>query len=298
MAITLNEPYIQPLPESWYQPYVSSISILRLDVLHPVISGNKWYKLKYNVQQAQQHGYDTILTFGGGYSNHLVATAAAAYEARLRSIGFVRGVYDVPTPTLQACEEYGMQLIPISQEEYKLKTDVAWLQELQHKYPNALIVPEGGANEWGRAGAATIAEYISDTYTHICTSVGTGTTFIGLRNTLPADAEVWGYVPMKGGIYLKDELQQYLNAEKNTNWQLFDDWHFGGFGKVSNELIAFMNAFYQATHIPLDMVYTGKMLYGIQQQLRQGAFPRAANILCVHTGGLQGNASVKDKLAY
>lgn len=295
MAITLNEPYIQPLPESWYQPYVSSVSMLRLDVLHPVMSGNKWYKLKYSVQQAQQNGYDTILTFGGGYSNHLVATAAAAHEAGLKSIGFVRGVYDNLTSTLQTCKEYGMQLIPISHEEYKLKTDEAWLQHVRYKYPNAFIVPEGGANEWGRTGAATIAEYINDAYTHICTSIGTGTTFIGLRNALPSDVQIWGYAPMKGGVYLKDEIAQYFN---NDNWQLFDNWHFGGFGKVNDELLSFMNEFYKTADIPLDVVYTGKMMYGIRQQMQQGIFPQAANILCIHTGGLQGNTSVKDRLQY
>jgi 1-aminocyclopropane-1-carboxylate deaminase len=295
MAITLEEPYIQPIPGSWYQPYVSGISMLRLDVLHPVISGNKWYKLKYNVQQAQKNGYDTILTFGGGYSNHLVATAAAAHMAGLKSVGFVRGVYVVPTPTLQTCAEYGMQLIPILQEEYKLKSDAAWLQELQHKYPKAHIVPEGGANEWGRAGVAEIADYIDHTYSHVCVSAGTGTTYTGLRNALPAAIQVYGYVPMKGGTYLEDEVQQHLLT---ANCQLFADWHFGGFGKVSDELIAFMNAFYKTTAIALDIVYTGKMMYGIQQQLRQGVFPQDANILCIHTGGLQGNASVKDRLQY
>lgn len=296
MAITLNEPYIQNLHAAWYQSYVQQIDILRLDVLHPVVSGNKWYKLKRNIIFAKEHSFKSILTFDGGYSNHLVATAAAAQYHGLRAIGIVRGQYSQVTPTLQVCQQYGMQLAFVPQHEYKLKTDEVWLNELLKKYENPFLIPEGGANEQGREGAAEIARYIHRDYTHVCLSAGTGTTFIGLRNALPEEQYMIGYVPMRGGTYLKSEIAPFVSGK--NNWQLFDDFHFGGFGKYTDELINFMNKFYEQHHIPLDVVYTAKMMYGIEHQLARGIFPASAKILCVHTGGLQGNASVSHRLVY
>lgn len=293
---TIPDPRIQVLQPDWYFPYVQEVAMLRLDEVHPVVSGNKWYKLKHNISHAIQHGYKTILTFGGGYSNHLVATAAAAKESGLKSIGVVRGVYDHVTPTLIACEEYGMQLEFVSQDEYDRKDDEVWLKQLSDKYGNVFIIPEGGANEWGREGAAVIASFIPAGYTHVCISVGTGTTLEGIRSVLPEQTEVFGYVPMKGGSYLTDEISKHVPT--NNNWLLFDEWHFGGFGKRSDGLLAFMNEFYTTNHIPLDMVYTAKMMYGVQSQMKAGVFPPDARILCIHTGGLQGNATIADRLIY
>jgi len=273
-----------------------SVDILRLDLLHPIISGNKWYKLKYNILYAQQHAYKSILTFGGGFSNHLVAAAAAAKAYGLRSIGMVRGVYPHLTPTLQSCIDLGMQLIFISKEEYNRRTDATYIAQLSAAYQNPFIIPEGGANEYGRLGIADIAKMISSVYTHICVSVGSGTTLAGLRNALPAAQNILGFVPMKNGSYLETEIAGHLSPEKNTNWKLYDNWHFGGFGKYNEELIGFMNSFYEQNHIPLDMVYTGKMMYGLQELLRSGHSPETAAILCIHTGGLQGNASIKGSL--
>jgi 1-aminocyclopropane-1-carboxylate deaminase len=297
-TILKQEPYIQPLNENWYKPYVAGVSMLRLDVLHPIISGNKWYKLKHNIQYAQEHGYKSILTFGGAYSNHLIATAAAANISGMNSIGMVRGNYaeHAMTTTLQACVDDGMQLVFASREEYARKNDGDWLEELGSKYPGAFIVPEGGANGQGRAGAEEIAHYIPKQFTHVCVSVGTGTTFAGLRNAVHAEQMVYGYVPMKGGRYMAEEMQPYLI--KNKSWKIFDEWHFGGFGKWNNDLVASMNEFYNINNIPLDIVYTSKMMYGLQQQLKQGVFPADAHILCVHTGGLQGNTSVQHLLQY
>jgi 1-aminocyclopropane-1-carboxylate deaminase len=298
MAIILNEPYIQSLDASWYSPYAQQIDMLRLDVLHPVVSGNKWYKLKRNIQFAIEQGYKSILTFGGGYSNHLIAAAATAHHYGLESIGIVRGQYDILTPTLEECKDYNMHLEFVPHDEYKRKTDEEWLNEVLEKYGHPFLIPEGGANQQGREGTEEIAQYISEDYTHVCLSAGTGTTFIGLRNALDPTQKMLGYVPMKGGNYLQSEIIPFLKESHNTNWQLFDDYHFGGFGKQNDELIAFMNSFYQTNQIPLDIVYTGKMMHGIQQQLQQNIFPADAKILCIHTGGLQGNASIKSKLVY
>lgn len=298
MDITLNEPHIQLLNEDWYKPYVQKLSMLRLDVLHPVVSGNKWYKLKYNIEYALNNSYTTILTFGGAHSNHLVATAAAAKAYGLKSIGIVRGNYTELTPTLQDCISHEMELHFISREEYNKKTDPTWLESLMHQYNEAFIIPEGGANEQGRKGGEDIVSYIPKDVTHVCVSVGTGTTFAGIRNGLPVNKELYGYAPMKGGVYLKDEIAQWLKQEQNANWQLFDDWHFGGFGKWNTELVNFMKEFYTLNQIQLDIIYTSKMMFGINEQLQLGFFPVDAHILCIHTGGLQGNSSIAHLLQY
>lgn len=301
MAIMPNDNCpIQPLDPLWFQPYVQQVAMLRLDMLHPVVSGNKWYKLKYNMAHALSLGCDAVLTFGGAWSNHLIATAAAARAAGLKSIAIIRGLHgqDDITPTLASCHEYGMELVFVSKEEYKLKDDPQYLNTLSATYPSAFIIPEGGANEWGRAGAGSISHQVPTYYTHICLSVGSGTTLAGLRNALAASVTVYGYVPMKRGIYMREEIEPTLHPAQNINWQLFDDWHFGGFGKRNEELISFMNSFYDMHRIPLDIIYTGKMMYGIKQQLAAGFFPADARMLCIHTGGLQGNVSVKDKLLF
>lgn len=299
MDTILNQkPYIQPLSPDWYSPHVQNVSMLRLDEVHPVVSGNKWYKLKENIKYAQSNGLDTILTFGGPYSNHLIATAYACKQAGLKSIGIVRGAWvkDNLTPTLQDCTATGMELQFVSKEIYAQKEEDNYLCSLKEDYPNAHIVPEGGANKLGVEGIAALSDYILPEYSHICVSVGTGTTMAGLLSVLSSSAKCYGYAPMKGGAYIADDIIQL--SESSIEFNIFDEWHFGGFGKSNDELLQFMNIFYDINDIPLDIVYTSKMMYGIQEQIQQGYFPGSANILCIHTGGLQGNVSVAKKLKY
>jgi len=289
---------IQPLDIDWYQGKVAGLDMLRLDLVHPVISGNKWYKLRLNMKHAMESGYKTIVTFGGGYSNHLIATAGTAKKFGIRAVGIVRGKYDVPTPTLEACKEEGMELIFVSQEDYNNKGEPEWTKDLVAHFDETFFIPEGGANEWGRAGAGLIDRFINNSYTHIVLSVGSGTTLTGLRNKLDIKQQMLGFVPMKRGTYVASHISDHLLAEKNRNWELFDEWHFGGFGKWNKELLMFMNAFYTINNIPLDMVYTGKMMYGMQQMLIADYFAKDDKILCIHSGGLQGNVSVKSELIY
>ncbi len=287
---------IQPLNAAWYGGKVASLDLLRLDLLHPVISGNKWYKLKLNILYAQEHGFDTILTFGGGFSNHLVATSYAAKMAGLKSIGIVRGQYDTLTPTLADCHENGMELQFVTKQDYDRQGEPEWEKLLAREFDHTLIIPEGGDNEWGRKGAALICRYINQTYTHIAVSVGSGTTLTGVRRKAFPEQTVLGFAPMKGGAYLKKHISKHLNARANVNWDLFDTWHFGGFAKWNAELLGFMNDFYAANRIPLDVVYTGKMMYGIRAMIDDGYFKDNDKILCIHTGGLQGNVMVKELL--
>jgi 1-aminocyclopropane-1-carboxylate deaminase len=289
---------VQPLSRFWYGNKVAAMDMLRLDLLHPIVSGNKWYKLRLNVDAARDMGYKTILTFGGGYSNHLVATAYAARMFGLGAIAIVRGRYDVLTPTLQDCIAYGMQLIFVTQEDYKNKDQPDWLRTLVDHFDELFIVPEGGANERGRTGAGLISWYIDAGYTHIVTAVGSGTTLAGLRARLPVSQYMLGFAPMKQGQYLKDHINAHLPDDKKDAWSLFDKWHCGGFGKWNTALTAFMNEFYKANHIPLDIVYTGKMMLGMQELLDDNFFSVSDRILCIHSGGLQGNVSARSSLIY
>ncbi len=289
---------IQPLNKFWYLNKVASIDMLRLDLLHPVVSGNKWFKLRLNMNYALDNGFKTIVTFGGGYSNHLAATAYAAKKFNLASVGIVRGKYEVLTPTLEECQNQGMHLIFVTQEDYKNKEEPEWAKSLVAHFDEILIIPEGGANEKGRAGAGLISRFVHDSYSHIAVAVGTGTTLIGLRNKLKAHQNVMGFVPMKQGAYVGEHIAAHLQEDKNRNWELIDDWHFGGFGKWKPELITFMNEFYDVNNIPLDIVYTSKMMYGLNEMLKYNYFSTCDKILCIHSGGLQGNSSVKNELIY
>jgi len=292
---------VQPLHNEWYDGKVAAIDMLRLDLVHPVVSGNKWYKLRLNMKHAVESGFKNIVTFGGGYSNHLIATAFTAKMFGLRSVGIVRGKYPVLTPTLVACKEQGMELIFVSQEDYNNNPDSyrgEWAEKLVAHFDEIFIIPEGGANEWGRAGAGLIDRFVDHGYTQVAVSVGTGTTFIGLRNKIGLQQQLLGFVPMKQGTYLNGYIKEHIVAGADANWQLFDAWHFGGFGKWDNELIRFMNDFYRINHIPLDIVYTSKMMYGVRQMLDRYFFTKEDRVLCIHTGGLQGNTSVQSMLTF
>ncbi|MBW7912313.1 MAG: pyridoxal-phosphate dependent enzyme [Taibaiella sp.] len=292
-----QQPYIQEINADWYEGKVTEVSMLRLDAVHHQVSGNKWYKLKYNVEYCRSHGIGTILTFGGAYSNHLAATAAMANISGLKSIGVIKGTYAEKelTPTLRFCRDNGMELVFVTHEDYARKYDEDWLRYLSARFNYPMIIPEGGANEYGRKGAREIAELIPERFTHVAVSVGTGTTLTGIVDNVGGDVRVLGFAPMKGGKYLQNEISKYVPA---MNFTIYDDWHFGGFGKHTAELVVFMNQFYLENNIPLDMVYTAKMMYGLQTRILAGGYEKASKILCLHTGGLQGNVSIKDKLIY
>jgi 1-aminocyclopropane-1-carboxylate deaminase len=284
--------FVQELPLFANGASGVSVSMLRLDAIHPIISGNKWFKLKYNIKEALAHHLDGVLSFGGAYSNHLIATAAAAHAAGLNSVGIVRGVpanTDSLNDVLCQCKDYGMQLHFISRAQYALKNEPSFLSELQNQYPNHFFIPEGGANEAGRQGAAEIAQLIDKAFTHIVLSVGSGTTFIGLRNALPQHQHLLGFAPMKGGAYLKEEIKHYLNEPKCAHWALTDQFHFGGFGKSNNDLSFFMQEFEHQYGFSLDRVYTAKMMFGLRQLIAENKYPPDAKILGIHTGGLTGN---------
>lgn len=273
--------------------------ILRLDRIHPLVSGNKWFKLKENIEVAKARGAKALLSFGGAYSNHLLAMAAAAKAYDLLPIGIVRGFHgqELPSATLLECAALGMQLVYVSREEYQRKEDPAYLQQLQVQYLGVYIIPEGGNNEAGLSGAAAIARYIPQDADLVMAAIGTGTTFAGVRNGLDSRTGMLGFPVMKGGEYLQQEIAERLQTT-GTNWALATGYHFGGFARYNDELLAFMNDFYKKHHVPLDFVYTGKMLYGILDMIRRKEISGKKHVIAIHTGGLQGNRSIGHLLSY
>jgi len=193
------------------------------------------------------------------------------------------------TPTLRDCLNYGMQLHGLSREEYARKTNADFFAELSTQFNHPFIIPEGGANEAGRKGSALIAALVGEQYTHVCLSAGTGTTLAGIRSALPVHQMVIGFAPMKGGRYLENEIRPFLAEEKRDAFQITDEWHFGGFGKTTAALQSHIDSFFTETGIPLDRVYTGKMMFGLGEMIARGEFEDNTKILCIHTGGVQGN---------
>ena len=272
-----------------------TLSVKREDLLHPHISGNKFRKLKYNILEAKKQDFTRLLTFGGAFSNHIAATAAAGKEYGLATIGIIRGeelakVGD--NPTLSFAKSCGMQLEFISREAYRHKTDPDFLEGLTARFGDFYAVPEGGTNALAVKGCEEILAAEDTLFTHIACAVGTGGTISGLINSANENQLVLGFPALKGAG-LSDDICKFA---RNGNWQLIEDYHFGGYGKVTAELVNFINDFYVKTGIPLDPVYTGKMLFGVIDLIEQGYFPEGSSVLAIHTGGLQGIAGMNKEL--
>ncbi len=268
----------------------------REDLLHPYISGNKFRKTKYNLLQAKAENQETILTFGGAFSNHIAAVAYAGKEKGFKTIGIIRGdeLRDKiqENPTLQFAQECGMEFEFVSRADYRLKSEPEFLEKLKHKFGTFYLLPEGGTNELAVRGCEEILSPDDSKFDYICISVGTGGTISGIINSILPHQKVLGFPALKGD-FLKDEIRNFV---ENENWELITDYHFGGYGKVSPELIAFINQFYIENNIPLDPIYTGKMVFGVIDLIRKNYFPENSKILMIHTGGIQGIHGMNRKL--
>lgn len=267
-----------------------TIDVLRLDLIHPVVSGNKWFKLKYYLDEVLASG-KTLLTYGGAYSNHIMAMAAAAKMAGIKSIGVIRGEEAAELSlTLVQAQNLGMRLFFQSRDAYREK---ALPDELRSVREDLYIIPEGGNGELGVKGAKDILwQNQTTTYSHIISAVGTGTTLAGLAAAAGPAQQVIGISVLKNNYSLKEEVEQWLPADKRKNLTLLHDYHFGGYAKHSEELLRFMNDFYRQTAIPSDFVYTGKTFFATMDLARKQFFNPGARILLLHTGGLQGNCSL------
>lgn len=265
------------------------LSVLRTDLIHPVISGNKWFKLRFYLDEAVKKGYKTIGSFGGAYSNHIVALAAAAKMSGLASIGIIRGEAD-DSPTLQEARELGMKIIAVSRESFKDREEI--IQSFP-KQNEIYWVEEGGYGLQGARGAATILSAMDCSgFTHILCACGTGTMAAGLIMGAADHQKIIGISVLKNNKTLEKSIAGLLPDALHRKIHCIHDYHFGGYAKHPVQLIDYMNDFYQRTHIPSDIVYTSKLFYAAEDLIQKGYFEETANILLIHSGGLQGNRSL------
>lgn len=293
MSNVLNIPSpITKIDISEFVGFRKEIYVKRDDLIHPIISGNKWRKLKFNLKAAKSEKHDTILTFGGAYSNHIAASAFAAKVNGLKSIGIIRGE-EVSNSTLKSAKAFGMHLHFISRKDYKLKHLESFISELKIQFGKFYLIPEGGANRLGVMGCEeTIQEIEGFEFDIVALAAGTGTTAAGILSSIDSKTKCMVFPALKGGEFIKEEILQFSN--KNTsNLQLILDYHFGGYAKFNSKLIEFILAFYRKTGLKLDQVYTSKMMFGLVDLLKKGEIPNKAKILAIHTGGLQGNTNIK-----
>lgn len=281
LADSINQQII--LPNNAVELYVK-----REDKIHPFVSGNKYRKLKYNLLEAKNNGFDTLLTFGGAFSNHIAAVASAGNAFGFKTIGIVRGEElgnkISENSTLSFAKENGMQFKFVSRELYRNKTSESFLNDLKEEFGDFYLIPEGGTNKLAVKGCEEILNTEDNTFDYICCAVGTGGTISGLINCSKPSQQVLGFPALKGD-FLKEDISKFATQ---TNWKLITDYHFGGYAKINEELVTFINQFKIDNQVSLDPVYTGKILYGIMDLISKNYFPKGSKILVIHTGGLQG----------
>ncbi|MBN4070236.1 1-aminocyclopropane-1-carboxylate deaminase/D-cysteine desulfhydrase [Olleya sp. AH-315-F22] len=273
--------------------------IKREDKIHTHISGNKYRKLKYNLKEAERLDFKTLLTFGGAYSNHISAVASVGVTFGFKTIGVIRGeelaekIQD--NPTLRFAQSCGMEFKFVSRSEYRRKISEEFLNDLKKEFGVFYLIPEGGTNELAIKGCEEILTDSDKNFNYVCCAVGTGGTISGLINSANSDQKILGFPALKGAFLTKD-ISKFVNR---NNWELIVDYHFGGYAKINNELITFINQFKKEHRILLDPIYTGKMMYGILDMIYKNEFPQGSKILAIHTGGLQGvegmNMRLKEK---
>ena len=265
--------------------------IKREDLNHPEVSGNKWWKLKYNLEEAFKSQHKTILTFGGAYSNHIYATAAAASLLRLKSIGVIRGESTVMrSPTLQFATARGMTVHYITREQYRLKDSLAFIKDLHNMFGDFYLIPEGGTNEQALRGCQEFGVLLDDIPAdYVCLPVGTGGTFGGLLRTIDPSKTVLGFSVLKNGEFLREKIEHFSQTSVGS-WKLITDYSYGGYAKRDERVRSFIISFREQVGVPLDFIYTGKMMCAIFDLIDKGFFAKGSTILAVHTGGIQGHS--------
>lgn len=304
--INENNIPLQEVFENFFTEKNIRLFVLREDLIHPEISGNKWRKLKYNIEEAQNQGLNKIITFGGAYSNHIAATAAAGKHYGIETVGIIRGEETLPlNTTLQLASHNGMKFKYVSRGFYRDdKYNLAFLAELEKELGTFYLVPEGGSNAFAVKGCTEIKNNINQDFDVITCACGTGGTIAGIIASLDNSKEIIGFPALKGGAFLVNDINRLLDNYQatfnqtihNRNWILNTDYHFGGYGKITNELIEFVNNFKVKHQIPLDLVYTGKMMFGIYQLAKTTDKLNGKKVVVAHTGGLQGNKGFEERL--
>lgn len=285
---TFDPSILTKIDDSLLAQYQVELWMKRDDLLHPVISGNKWRKLKYIIDHALSLGSDTLISMGGAYSNHLHALAYAGKVLGLKTVGLVRGEQpEILTPTLQDMAKWGMVLEFVSRAEYRQLRQYKHWHGLPGLKPRQYWLPEGGAQALALQGVTELISEIDIPYDTLCVPCGTGTTLAGIVEAVPEQVSVLGVAALKHAYFLQADVEAMLSQSRN-NWQINFDYHFGGFAKINAELNAFVEDFELKTTIPLEPVYTGKMIYAVYDLIKKHYFRTGARIVAVHTGGLQG----------
>ena len=288
MLINIQNIHIQPL--TGFAGNGIQTDILRLDLLHPVISGNKWFKLKYYLEEAKKEHAVCLASFGGAYSNHIVALACAAKEKGVKSMGFIRGDESTPlSATLLQAQAYGMQFIFVGREAYRDKEAITQ----QYHQPGWYWIPEGGYGTLGAKGAADILKTADcSAYTHILCATGTGTMMSGLILSAQPHQKIIGISVLKNHLSLEEEIKALLPLASHASFECIHGYHFGGYAKHPENLLAFMHELWQHDALPTDIVYTAKLCYAVKDLIAKKQFPVNSKLLLIHSGGLQGNRSL------
>ena len=295
MLFDISKAVIEELHDDLFLQKQVKVAVLCLDKIHPLVSGNKIFKLQYFLQEALEYDHKTILSFGGAYSNHLAATAYACKSLHLKCVGIVRGERpEKLSHTLLQCIDDGMQLKFISREEYDKKETLNFIKSIKNEFGDCIIIPEGGYHPLGAKGASLIMNLLKEKdFTHICTASGTATTLAGLLMAAnPGQAII--SIPVLKGITDTAERIKYLTGKQavTENLKILPNYHFGGYAKKNDQLIEFMNQCWLQHQLPLDYVYTAKMFYAVVDSVKNNYFEKGSEIICLHTGGLQGNKSL------
>ena len=279
---------IQEINLKIHNPYNIRLFIKREDLIHRIVSGNKWRKLKYNFEHVVNNKIDTILSFGGAYSNHLHALSWLANLRNIKSIGIVRGDASYRNnPTLSFCVKNKMDLHFLSRKLYReSKFDNEVINKLKKKHEKIFIIPEGGFNNFGIKGCREIMNEVDENFDTICCSIGSGCTAVGLIQTLKDHQNFLGFSSFKNSKLLEDVISK--NTSSKINWKINCDYKFGGFGKANSDLIKFIDSFAQLYKIELDPVYTSKLFFGLFDMISKKKIKKESRILVIHTGGLQG----------
>lgn len=267
------------------------IDMLRLDIAFPDVQGNKYFKLKYNLEEAKKLSLNTLLTFGGAFSNHIHATAAAGEKYQFKTIGIIRGEDDIQNPTLQFVRKAGMELVFVSREQYKNKYETTFLKTLEEKYGPYYLIPEGGTNNFAVKGCSEILSGIENKYDQIFCATGTGGTLAGLISTPGLVSKTTGISVLKGKDNVTDIINVLLQENgysHNIAWNINTNYHFGGYAKFNPSLLKFIKQFENDYHIPLDPIYTGKTCYAVFDLIDKQLISSGEKICIIHTGGLQG----------
>lgn len=286
---------LQRLHDPLLQAQGVAVSVLRLDLIHPWVSGNKWFKLRLSLEQARQLRRHTLLSFGGAWSNHLLALAAAGREFGFATIGLVRGEVLRPlNPVLQAAEDFGMTLVPVDRTRYRHKHTAGFLRELHAEWGDVHVIPEGGASLEGVLGSMEIADSVhwSDPLASariVTLACATGTTLAGLVAGLGEEVRVDATLVLKGEDLISAQVSDWLALlpqRPHAAWQVLADWHCGGYARSTPELLQFISRFGELTGVRLEPVYSGKMMWSLYSRIARGDIPAGAEVIAIHTGGI------------